>query len=456
MNYLKLFVITLLFVSLIHLSSCKSTTNGETKEPFQVQHVDWVYNATIYEVNIRQYTPEGTFTAFEKHLPRLQELGVKILWLMPIHPIGVVQRKGSLGSYYSVKDYKGVNPEFGSLDDFKQLVTSAHKLGMRVIIDWVANHTSHDNFLVSEHPDWYKRNDNGEILSPFDWTDVAQLDFEKEGLRDYMVEALKYWVEEADIDGYRCDVAAMVPTDFWNRARAELDKIKPVFMLAEADKVELQEFAFDADYGWEFHHIMNKIAKGEKSVLDIASYYQKEIAQYPKNTIRMHFTSNHDENSWSGTEFDRMEHAAKSFAALSFVIPGMPLIYSGQEVAFNRKLKFFDKDQIDWTPNTEFTVFYQKLVALKQTNTALAAAKNGADMFRVRTSNDINVFAFTRENSKDKVFAIFNLSPLNQVVDLMDDAFLGSYKELFSEQRIDFKDGATINLKPWEYLIYVK
>jgi glycosidase len=309
---------------------------------------------------------------------------------------------------------------------------------------------------VFDHPDWYTRDSIGNLISPFDWSDVVQLNFEKEELRDYMVGALKFWVEEANIDGFRCDVASMVPTDFWNRARKELDMIKPVFMLAEADKVDLQEFAFDADYGWEFHHIMNEVAKGKKTVIDIDEYYQRELAKYPKNTIRMHFTSNHDENSWAATEFTRLGGGVKTFAALSFVIPGMPLLYNGQEVAFNRMLKFFDKDIIDWRTNEEYTQFYKTLIALKANNSVLLAADKGADMFRVKTSNDVNVFAFTRENDADKIFAIFNLSNLNQVVDLYDDAFIGEYKELFSNETIEFTAGANIKLKPWEFFIYVK
>ncbi len=453
---LKNFAFALLISVALSFASCNPSNVDNTKA-FQIEHADWVYNATIYEVNIRQYTPEGTFAAFEEHLPRLSELGVKILWLMPIHPIGEVERKGSLGSYYSIKDYKGVNPEFGTMDDFKSLVEKAHQHGMKVIIDWVANHTSHDNHLVTEHPDWYTRDSVGNLISPFDWSDVVQLNYENQDLRNYMIGALKFWVQEANIDGYRCDVASMVPTDFWNSARKELDEIKPVFMLAEAEEVELQEFAFDADYGWEFHHIMNGIAKGEKTVLDIDEYYQRELAKYPKNTIRMHFTSNHDENSWAGTEFDRMgPDAAKAFAALTFVIPGMPLLYNGQEVAFNRMLEFFEKDLIDWTPNDEFTSLYKKLIELKKDNSALYAANKGADMFRVKTSNDVNVFAFTRENETDKVFAVFNLSNLKQSIELNDDAYIGSYNELLSDKKVTLTQGEEMELEPWQFHIFVK
>lgn len=453
-KFKTLLVVVLLTLALT-FASCKPEVKV-TEEPFTIERVEWSYNATIYEVNIRQFTPEGTFEAFEKHLPRLKELGVKILWLMPIHPIGEVERKGSLGSYYSIKDYKGVNPEFGTFDDFKRLVHKVHELDMKIILDWVANHTAHDNHLVYQHPEWFSRDSLGNLISPFDWSDVVQLDYTNDDMREYMIGALKFWVEEANIDGYRCDVAAMVPTDFWNKARKELDLIKPVFMLAEADVVELQEYAFCADYGWEFHHVMNEVAKGNKTVLDIDEYYQRELATYPKNTIRMHFTSNHDENSWAGTEFQRMGKAAKPFAALSFVIPGMPLLYNGQEVGFNRMLEFFDKDEIDWTPNPEFTDFYKTLIELKKVNSALQAARKGADMFRVKTSNDVNVFAFTRENEVDKVFAIFNFSNLEQKVELKDNAYIGKYKELFSKEEVELTENTTVKLKPWEFFIYVK
>ncbi len=454
-NELKTLLVVLMLTITLSLTSC-SPQEAMEKEPFQVEHAKWVYNATLYEVNIRQYTPEGTFAAFEEHLPRLKELGVKILWLMPIHPIGEKERKGTLGSYYSIKDYKGVNPEFGTMEDFKHLVNTAHDLGMKVILDWVANHTAHDNPLVDEHPDWYQRDSLGNPVSPYDWTDVIQLNYNNDELQDYMIDALEYWVEEANIDGYRCDVASMVPTDFWNRARKELDEIKPVFMLAEAEEIDLMEHAFDADYAWEFHHIMNDVAKGEKTVLDIEEYFQKELATYPKGTIKMHFTSNHDENSWAATEFTRLGDGVKTFAALTFVIPGMPLIYNGQEVGFDHMLEFFEKDEIDWTPNPEFTEFYKKLIELKKNNTAIWASKKGGDMFRVKTSNDVNILAFTRENENDKVFAIFNLSNLRQSINLKDNAYVGSYTELFSQEQKDFTEGASVELKPWEFFIYVK
>ncbi|MEW5846563.1 MAG: alpha-amylase family glycosyl hydrolase [Bacteroidota bacterium] len=448
----------LLFAAMIAATMVFASCKQQPKEvePFRVEHADWAYNATIYEVNVRQYTPEGTFKAFDQHLPRLKDLGVDILWFMPIHPIGIENRKGTLGSYYSVKDYYGINPEYGTLEDFKAVVVKAHELGMKVIIDVVANHTAHDAVLMAEHPDWYVRDSSGRVVSPFDWTDVAKLDYTKPELRRYMIDMLKYWVKEVDLDGFRCDVAAEVPTDFWNEARAELNKLgKPIFMLAEAETPELQKYAFDADYAWEFHHILNAIAQGKKKVVDLEQYLLKKAATYPKNTIKMNFITNHDENSWNGTEFERMGDAVRTMAALTFVIDGMPLIYSGQEVGFNRRLQFFEKDQIDWTDANNFTEFYKKLTALKKEANVLDAGDRGADIFRVITTADSSIFAFIRENETQKLFALFNLSPKEQTFSFTGDAHLNTnYVEYFSNTPKEFSKDEKVTLKPWEFLIY--
>jgi len=452
---LRNLAIALSLAAVLSFSACNGPAKAP-KAPFRVVHPEWSLNATIYEVNVRQFTPEGTFKAFETHLPRLKELGADILWFMPIHPIGVVNRKGSLGSYYSVRDYLGVNPEFGTLDDFKRIVAKAHEMGMYVLIDWVANHTSHDAVLVEQHPDWYVRDSVGKLVSPFDWTDVAKLDYSKPELREYIINAMKYWVGEVGVDGFRCDVAAEVPTDFWNAAREELDKVKPVFMLAEAEKPELLEYAFDADYGWELHHLMNGIAQGKKTVLDLEHSLLKSATTYPKNTIKMNFITNHDENSWNGTEFERMGNAVRTMAALSYMINGMPLIYSGQEVGFNRRLPFFEKDQITWDDPTAMSAFYQKLNQLKGESIVLASGEKGADIFRVKSSNDVNVFAFIRENEMEKLFAVFNLSPLEQAITLEGDAYAGVYENYMKGDKRTFNLGDTIKLNPWEFSIFKK
>jgi len=452
---IRLFVLAVLLLTVLFTSSCEPKRESSQKA-FKVVHNDWIYDATIYEVNVRQYTQEGTFKAFDSHLSRLKELGVDIIWFMPIHPIGEVNRKGSLGSYYSVKDYLAVNPEFGTIDDFKSVVAKAHELGMKVIIDWVANHTSHDAVLIKEHPDWYVRDSSGKVVSPFDWSDVAKLDYSNKELRQYIIDAMKYWIKDAGIDGFRCDVAAEVPTDFWNDARKQLDEIKPVFMLAESDKPELQQFAFDADYGWEFHHIMNQIAKGKMNVDNLEKYLLKNISEYPKNTIKLNFITNHDENSWNGTEFERMGDAVKTFAALSFVMPGMPLIYSGQEVGLNKRLKFFDKDEINWNVSLGLTPFYKKLVDLKRNSSVLAAGEKDADIFRIKSSNDSGVFAFTRTNETEKLFAIFNLTAKEQKISFEGDEYIGSYTDYMTGELRVFAIGEEIILNPWEFHIFVK
>ena len=374
-----------------------------------VEHPEWCKNSIIYEVNVRQFTPDGTFKSMQAHLPRLKELGVDILWFMPIHKIGVEDRKGKLGSYYSVQDYTSINPEFGTMKDFKAAVDEAHRLGFKVIIDWVANHTSRDAVWIKEHPDWYVHDSTGRIVGPYDWTDVAKLNYGNANMRKAMIDAMEYWLVNANIDGFRCDVAGEVPTDFWNNARMQLQKIKPVFMLAEWENPALLKYAFDMDYAWELHRIMNQIAQGKLNVNTLVRYYKKQDTLYSANDIRMIFTSNHDENSWNGTEFERMGEAARTFAAYSYITPGMPLIYNGQEVALNKRLAFFTKDTITWTENVTYTNLYKKLNALKHDNSALWNGNYGGT-FQYSADSLKNVITITRTKDASTVVGIFNLS----------------------------------------------
>ncbi len=452
-------VVLLLLVFI--LVSCQNKKPSETDETVKkipeqtnVNHLDWTKNANIYEVNIRQYTPEGTINAFIEHLPRLKNMGVDILWLMPINPIGEKNRKGSLGSYYAVKDYLALNPEFGNMFDLKTLIDNAHEMGMYVIIDWVANHTAWDNQLVTDHPEWYKKDENGNLVSPFDWTDVLQLDYDNLELRTYMIGALRFWVEEVNIDGYRCDVAGMVPVDFWDDARAELDAIKPMFMLAESEEPELVVNAFDMDYGWEFHHIMNQVAKGEMNASDLTKYFSKIENTYPHGAYRMYFTSNHDENSWNGTVKERLGDAVKTFAALSATVPAMPLIYSGQESGLDKRLRFFEKDTIQWDEDSEYYLFYQTLLSLKKRNKALWNGDFGGEMTILQTSDDTTVFAFIREKEDDKIVALFNLSPNDQEVTIIGKSHIGKYKEVFTRENIVINQTTTFNLSAWDFSIY--
>jgi glycosidase len=424
--------------------------NAQTKVP------DWAYNATIYEVNVRQFTPEGNFKAFQKHLPRLKELGVDILWLMPIHPIGIVNRKGSLGSYYSVKDYVDVNPEFGNKADFKELVNEIHKLGMYVIIDWVANHTAWDHKWVTEQPDFYTQDSLGNIIHPNpDWFDVADLNYDNKIMRKEMINALQYWVKDFDIDGYRCDVAGMMPTDFWNEVRPELDKLKPVFMLAEWDSPELHEKAFDMSYDWNLYRTMNAIYKGEKNATDMKKYLLENKKRFPINSFLMQFTSNHDENTWNGTEFERLGEAAKMFAVFTYLIPDMPLIYNGQEAAFNKRLDFFEKDLIEWKESKYFEL-YKKLNLLRKQNNVLWSGLKGGELTIVETSASSNVLAFTRSKNNNKILAVFNFSSKEQTIKINSEFINGVYKDFDDESNKELNTTLELSLKPWSYKIFVQ
>jgi glycosidase len=389
-------------------------TEGRTK----VVHPKWAEQAAIYEVNIRQYTPEGTFRAFEKHLPRIRKLGVNVLWIMPINPISKKERKGTLGSYYAVSDYKAINPEYGDLADFQHLVKAAHRQGFKVIVDWVANHTGWDNVWVQQHPGWYKRNAAGELegynytdLSTGKketWADVIGLDYAKPEVRAGMIDAMGYWLKVADIDGFRCDVAWTLPVAFWDQARSELDRIKPVFLLAEADTPELQINAFDMTYDWKLFHLLVDVAQGKADARDLTAHYAKPARVYPAGAYRMTFTSNHDENSWNGTEQELYGDGAEAMAVLAATLPGMPLVYSGQEAGLNKRLKFFDKDQIEWRPALRSEI-YAALFELKRVHPALTNSHEPGNLELIDTGNP-KVFAFRRVKGKDRVTVVVNLS----------------------------------------------
>ncbi len=415
------------FSFLLLLTNCSNNHYNESI----VKHPDWIYKSVLYEVNIRQYTPEGTFAAFDNHLTRLSSLGVDILWFMPIYPIGVVDRKGELGSYYSVRDYKGINPEYGTIEDFKNTVKKAHDLGFKVIIDWVANHTSKDHKWIEEHPDWYVKDSLGNLVSPFDWSDVAKLNYDNNDMKRAMIEALKFWVVECGIDGYRCDVAEQVPVAFWEEAFSELRSLrKDLFFLAEAENPLYQINAFDAYYGWENHRYMNQLAGGETSISEYVDYLHKQDKRFPPSMIPMNFTSNHDENSWNGTEFERMNGAARTFAALTFALPGIPLIYTGQEVGMDHRLEFFVKDTIKWEDNDNFTEFYSSLIKMRDEHPAMYAPKKGAPMKILSNDNGEKVFSFERVLEDDKFTAIFNFSRQELTVTLKDGYLKGTQYRL--------------------------
>jgi glycosidase len=436
----------------------QASANPYQPEPYvRLTHPEWSKNAVIYQLNTRQFSAEGTFRAAQKELPRLEALGVDIIWLMPIHPIGEQNRKGVLGSPYSVRDYYGINPEFGTLDDLKAFVDEAHALGMHVILDWVANHTAWDNPLRTEHPDWYARDWAGDFHPTpwWDWSDIIDLDYSKPGLREYMTGALKYWVREAGIDGYRCDVAGFVPVDFWNNVRRELDAIKPVFMLAEWESRDLHAAAFDMTYAWSWHEAVQDIVKGAAPLSKLFVYYSWRESAYPKEAYRMTYVSNHDSNAWEGTQFEAFGDGLEAAIVLSVVGDGMPLIYNGQEAGNPKRLEFFDRDPIDWRPHP-IGDLYRKLFVLKKKNTALWNGQWGATMVRIWNTRPDDVLSFVRANDQDKVFAVINFTAQPQSVRFSDSPYEGSYTEYFSGDEVEMNAASEITLEPWAYRVYVQ
>lgn len=387
---------TLLFLSIIALSlsiSCKKSA--------QV-HPDWSYSAVIYEMNMRQYTPEGTFAAAQAELPRLKELGVDVLWLMPIYPIGVKERKGTLGSYYAISDYCAVNPEFGSMKDFEDFLSAAHKAGFKVILDWVANHTSPDARWIDECPaDWYERDSLGNTIVEYDWTDIAALNYDNRDVWAAQDKAMRFWLDKG-VDGFRCDMACEVPVEFWRETISGLREDYPgIYMLAEGEEPGLHKEAFDASYAWELHHLLNDIAQGKKGAKELAEYVAADAGKNPAEAFRLMFTSNHDENSWAGTEFERMGEAAKAMAVLTFTLPnGQPLIYTGQEMGWNKRFEFFEKDPIPAWKENEYTDFYKWLINLRHDNPALAAGEKGGKFELISIEDGIFVFSRTLPGNK--------------------------------------------------------
>lgn len=429
-----------------------------TPQPLvRIDNAEWTRDAVLYQLNTRQFTQEGTFAAAQKHLPRLAEMGVDIIWLMPIHPIGEENRKGSLGSPYAVRDYRAVNPEFGTEAEFRAFVDEAHRLGLKVILDWVANHSSYDNPLTQSHPEWYTRTLEGALMSPAgtDWSDVADFDYSQPGVRQYMTESLVYWVREFGVDGYRADVAGYVPLDFWETARAELDKVKPVFMLAEWEQRDLHARAFDATYGWGWKEAMQRLVKDGSGAGAMRGYYAGQAETWPDAAMRMVYTDNHDQNSWDGVAAEIYGPAYEAAIALSFVGSGLPLIYNGQEADLARQLEFFERDPIVWREGKHASLF-AKLIALKTGHPALHNGRFGAPMVEVPTSENGDVYAFTRGGGGDRVFAVFNLSPRPHTISFNHARHHGSYSDALTGDSMIFRGDETLDLPAWGYRIYAE
>jgi glycosidase len=446
----------LMSFSLLLTMACKSSQQAATTPAIAPSKtVDWSRNLSIYEVNTRQYSKEGTFAAVDADLPRLKKMGVGIVWFMPITPIGEKGRKGAMGSYYAVKDYMAVNPDYGTIEEFTRLVEHAHELGMYVIIDWVGNHTAVDNRLTETNPEWYTKDEKGNFVPPVaDWSDVIDLNYDQQELRQYMIEALRFWVKTCDIDGFRVDVAEMVPTDFWVQARQELDKTKKMFWLAEGEKPELHQKAFDATYGWEMHHLLKDVAQGSKNVSDIYKCIDKTAANFPSDAYKLYFTTNHDENSWNGTEKEKFGAGAAAMFVLSATMPmSMPLLYTAQESALDHRLKFFEKDPVDWR-DYPLQGFYTALLQLKNRNKALLNGSWGGKMTRLKTSNETATMAYTRQNGADKILVILNLSDKPQDISITGNALKGAYNNIFDEKSKTFGEEEKLSLSPWEYQVW--
>lgn len=420
--------------------------------------VEWAHATNIYEVNIRQYTFEGSFKAFARHLPRLRDMGVGTIWFMPITPIAKKNRKGALGSYYACSDYLSVNPEFGTLDDFKQVVKEAQSLGMKVIIDWVANHTGWDHVWTESNRDFYVTDRGGSLMPPFpEWEDTLKLNYDNPRLRKAMIDAKRYWVEECGIDGFRCDMAHLVPLDFWIEARTTLDKIKPLFWLAETEDANYHK-VFDASYTWEFLHAMEKFWRKETDINGLDHVLHKYEDKFPAQAMRAFFTSNHDENSHSGSEYERMGDAAIPFAVLCATWRNsIPLVYSGQELPLkDKRLLFFDKDLIPWTEKPALHDFYARLFHLRATNPALRAGDPSSRTLRIDTSDNKSIFAFLRKNGNNEVIVLLNLSAEEVEVKLNGSFIHGKYRSIFEETGSELSQESLYKLSPWGYEVYAK
>lgn len=424
-----------------------------------VSKVDWVHQTNIYEVNVRQYTPEGTFNAFAQHLQRLKEMGVKTLWFMPVTPIAQKNKKGTLGSYYACSDYISINPEFGTLHDFKELVKKAHELGFKVIIDWVANHTGWDHTWTKEHPDYYEMDSTTKdfkIASGMD--DIIELDFKNKELRKAMIDAMKFWVKECDIDGFRCDLAFWVELDFWKEAKSELDAVKPLLWLGEFDELENPEYGevFDASYTWTWMHRTEDFYKGK---IDLDSLYTilKKYDDLGDSTMRTWFTTNHDENSWNGTEYEKYGDMAKALAVFSATWNGIPLLYSGQELPNKKRIEFFEKDPIIWSGQYELNDFYRTLLNLRSENPALRGGDPAVQTFRIKTNQPGKIFGYCRKKENKEVFVLLNLSADDKLkVEIMDAKVSGTYKEVFDGSIKTFTSERNIELSAWGYKVFEK
>ena len=420
--------------------------------------LDWVHTTNIYEVNVRQYTKEGTFNAFAKELPRLKEMGIQVLWFMPVTPIAEEKKKGLMGSYYACSDYVSINPEFGTLEDFKRLVKNAHDQGLKVIIDWVANHTGWDHKWTKEHPEYYQVDSTtGTFKVASGMDDIIELDFKNPDLVNAKIDAMKFWVVECDIDGFRCDLGFWVELPFWKKARKELDAVKPLFWFGELDELKFPDYsqAFDVTYSWTWMHHTRHFYQEHLPISTLDAILQ-QYESLGNRSMRSWFTTNHDENSWNGTEYEKYGDLALPLAVFSCTWNGIPLIYSGQELPNKKRLEFFDKDIILWTGKFELHDFYKTLLDLRK-NPALRAGDDNAKTFRLKTTSDEQIFSYLRKNGDREVLVLLNLSSVAKLLfDISDPLVTGRFKNVFSKAENDFTTEKSFEMGAWEYLVYEK
>ena len=416
------------------------------------QHPKWSYSTNIYEVNIRQYTVEGTFNAFAKHLPRLKDMGVQVLWFMPVTPISDKGRLGNLGSYYAAKDYEKINPEYGTVHDFKNLIKEAHHLGFKIILDFVADHTGNDHLWIKEHPDFFVRDENNGFLHPHGWSDVSQLNYDEPKVWKEMTNVLKYWVKEYNVDGFRCDMAHLVPLDFWIHAKKKVGKLQDeLFWLGECEEPEYHQ-VFDATYTWRWMHASEEFYHGRMNLQSLLTVLYKSVTEFPCSAFRLYFTANHDENSWNGTEYEKYGDAVQLFAVFSCTWDGIPLIYSGQELPNKKRLQFFEKDHIDWNENVELHSFYKTLLTLKSYNPALRAGDPNVLTRIISHPDDHKVFSYLRKHESDQVLVILNCS--GEGLNFEVKNVKGTFTNIFGGADINFEINKTVYLNAWGYLVF--
>lgn len=455
--------IVLLTGTLAGCGAPKEYSRDERKESLA-----WANSSAIYEVNLRQYTKEGTINAFAEHLDEIKDMGIEILWLMPIHPISKTKRSGKLGSYYSITDYKEINPEFGTKEDFKAFVKLAHEKGFHVMMDWVANHTGWDSTWITDHKDWYTQDSEGNVISPLNmgWPDVADLNFDNEDMRKEMISCMKYWVKEFDIDGFRCDYASGVPTDFWEQARKEIETVKPVYMLAEdGSTMPLLENAFDMNYNWKLYDAMVQVAHGNKKADKLKLYSAN--SSYPVGTYPLNFLDNHDKNSYEGTIVNNFGlEALDAFWTFIYTIPGTPLVYSGDEISYNHAIAFMEKDTISWsTVAKDERALITKLGSIRAEHASLNSIGGNNTIKWIGTGNP-NILAYERMDGDDTIICIINFSKDSQEIksDELISAVNGGLNVLLhgsslTEPEMDTRtlgDRELANgslLEPWEYLV---